>query len=60
MRGAEAGTDTAPASPAVNLDEDVAPYPEDIRFRNIPRLAVERPSPLTCPNQDIVRARPPR
>lgn len=33
---------------------DVALYPEDIRLRDIPRLACERPSPLTCPNQDIV------
>lgn len=34
---------------------DVTLYPEDIRLRDIPRMCVERPSPLECPNQDIVR-----
>ncbi|GMK55276.1 hypothetical protein CspeluHIS016_0203320 [Cutaneotrichosporon spelunceum] len=56
--GAEPGTDATPDSPETkpSLDEDVAPYPPDIRFRTIPRMAVQRPSPLTCPNQDIIDA----
>lgn len=33
---------------------DVEPYPVDIEFGSIPRMAVLRPSPLTCVNQDIV------
>ncbi|BEI93291.1 uncharacterized protein CcaverHIS019_0509190 [Cutaneotrichosporon cavernicola] len=48
MGGAEPGTD----SPSL----DITLYPPDIRFRTIPRLAVQRPSPLTCPNQDIIDA----
>ncbi|KAL1411483.1 hypothetical protein Q8F55_002444 [Vanrija albida] len=33
---------------------DVAPYTPAMPFKDIPRLACERPCPLTCPNQDIV------
>ncbi|KLT45462.1 Nucleotidyltransferase [Cutaneotrichosporon oleaginosum] len=54
--GTEPATDDAPASPNLDLDTDVTLYPEDIRLRDIPRLAIERPSPLKCPNQDILEA----
>lgn len=40
--------------PRVGDLSDVEPYPVDIEFGSIPRMAVLRPSPLTCVNQDIV------
>lgn len=40
--------------PRVGDLQDVEPYPVDIEFGSIPRMAVLRPSPLTCVNQDIV------
>lgn len=40
--------------PRVGPLEDVRPYPADINFGSIPRMAVLRPSPLRCVNQDIV------
>ncbi|BEJ16312.1 hypothetical protein CspHIS471_0509170 [Cutaneotrichosporon sp. HIS471] len=57
MSGAEPGTDSVPNMPAHKPSlEDITLYSPDIRFRTIPRLAVQRPSPLTCPNQDIIDA----
>ncbi|WOO81108.1 DNA-directed DNA/RNA polymerase mu [Vanrija pseudolonga] len=35
---------------------DVAPYSAAMPFKDIPKLACERPCPLTCPNQDIIDA----
>lgn len=40
--------------PRVGPLPDVKPYPADIDFESIPRMAVLRPSPLVCVNQDIV------
>ena len=34
--------------------EDLTPLLEDVRLEDIPRLCVERASPLVCVNQDIV------
>ena len=46
--------DDGTGRPHLKVPPDVAPYPEDIRLRDIPRMCVERPCPLVCPNQDIV------
>ncbi|KAJ9125675.1 hypothetical protein QFC22_000637 [Naganishia vaughanmartiniae] len=35
---------------------DLEPFPEDIRFEDIPNRAVQRCSPLVCVNQDIIEA----
>lgn len=35
---------------------DMSPLPDDIDFRELPKRCVERPCPLVCINQDIVRA----
>ena len=35
---------------------DMQPFPMDVRLEDIPRLCVERASPLVCVNQDIVRS----
>jgi DNA polymerase mu len=39
---------------------DIEMYDEDIKLKDIPRLCVERPSPLVCVNQDIVSSFGPR
>lgn len=43
------------AEDATTMDtRDLAPFPVDIDLRDIPNRAVQRCSPLTCVNQDIV------
>lgn len=42
--------------PRVGGLPDVEPYPADIDLSTIPRMAVLRPSPLECVNQDIIDA----
>lgn len=42
--------------PRVGKLPDVEPYPTDIELDSIPRMAVLRPSPLECVNQDIIDA----
>lgn len=46
--------EAALVGPRVGDLEDVHPYPVDVDFGSIPRMAVLRPSPLVCVNQDIV------
>lgn len=46
--------EAALVGPRVGDADDVAPYPADIDLGSIPRMAVLRPSPLVCVNQDIV------
>lgn len=54
--GASAPSSPGPGAGAeASLEDDITLYPEDIKLGSISRLAVERPHPLTCPNQDIVR-----
>lgn len=53
-------SDIVPVSPTEGkplldkLKPEIAPFPPDIPLRSIPRLCIERASPLVCPNQDIV------
>lgn len=53
-QAADEADEAALIGPPVGTLKDVQPYEVDIDFADIPRMAVLRPSPLVCVNQDIV------
>ena len=51
-------SDAEDAAATTTDPRDLAPFPADIDLRDIPNRAVQRCSPLTCVNQDIVSLPP--